>query len=250
MKKLLILIIAIATISTALFCGKDAATRNATTTGSGGSLARFAIAGNYLYMVDKTDLKVFSLVNPGNPVLVNTTEIGFEIETIYPFKDKLFIGSTSVVHIFSIDDPEHPQKLSTAISPQVLRRCDPVVAKDTVAYATLNTNGPCGGIQSILAVYDIHDINNPVQKTAIPVSNPSGLGYADSALYVCDYNYLRVYSINDAYAPEQRTSVVRQQEVFMDVIPYDNTLICWTDRGLLLYNITDRMNPTLITSID
>ena len=80
-----------------------------------------------------------------------TIKVGFEIETIFPFKDKLFIGSTSVVHIFSITDPAKPAKLSQAISPTVLRRCDPVVAKDNVAYATLRVNGACGGVQSILA---------------------------------------------------------------------------------------------------
>ena len=68
-------------------------------------MARFTIVGNYLYTVDKTDLKVFDIANPAAPVFRQTVPVGFEIETIFPFKDKLFIGSTSVVHIFSIADP-------------------------------------------------------------------------------------------------------------------------------------------------
>src|SRR5688500_11917843 len=100
-------------------------------TGAGGSLARFAIVGNYLYTVDKSDLKVYDITNHGDPIFKRTVPVGFEIETIYPFKDKLFIGSTSVVHIFSIQDPSYPTKLSVAISPNVIRRCDPVVAKDS-----------------------------------------------------------------------------------------------------------------------
>ncbi|HUQ64513.1 MAG TPA: hypothetical protein VM101_00030, partial [Flavitalea sp.] len=86
-------------------------------TGQGGSLARFTIAGNYLYTVDQENLKVYNIANPSQPVYVRTITVGFEIETIYPFKDKLFIGSTSVVHIFDITDPSNPQKLSEAISP-------------------------------------------------------------------------------------------------------------------------------------
>ncbi|MDQ3847107.1 MAG: hypothetical protein M3342_24290, partial [Bacteroidota bacterium] len=144
--------------------------------GQGGSLARFTIAGSYLYAVDKQNLHVFDVSDPAAPVQKSTLPVGFEIETIFPFKDKLFIGSTSVVHIFSIDDPANPKKLSEAISPEVLRRCDPVVARDTVAYATLRTNGPCGGTQSILAVYDIKNISKPVQRAAVPVTEPYGLG--------------------------------------------------------------------------
>ncbi len=173
--------------------------------------------------------------------------VGFEIETIYPFKDKLFIGSTSVVHIFSVDDPENPQKLSTAISPEVLRRCDPVVAKETVAYATLRTNGFCGGTQSILAAYDITDITNPVQKATYPVTEPYGLGYADTALYVCDRRGLHVFDISKPFSPKQIN--VFADNWYLDVIPYNKTLICQVQDGLTLYDISTVMNPTLITKI-
>ena len=44
-------------------------------TGTGGSTARFTIVGNYLYTVDKQNLKVFSLSNLADPVLKNTVSI-------------------------------------------------------------------------------------------------------------------------------------------------------------------------------
>ena len=232
-------------VVTALQCNKESTSAN--TTGSGGSTARFAIYGDYLYIVDKENLKVFNITDVANPVLKNTVPVGFEIETIYPFKDKLFIGSTSVVHIFSIDNPESPEKLSTAISPEVLRRCDPVVAKDTVAYATLRTNGFCGGTQSILAAYDIKDITKPVQKGTYPVSEPYGLGYADTALYVCDRYGLYVFNIKNAFSPQLRKQI--PDGWYLDVIPFNNTLICQVQDGLTLYDITSRMNPTFITNI-
>lgn len=216
--------------------------------GAGGSLARFTVVGNYLYSVDKQNLKVFNVTNPAQPVFTRTIPVGFEIETIYPFKDKLFIGSTSVVHIFSITDPSNPQKLSVAISPNVIRRCDPVVAKDTVAYATLRTNGACGGTQSILAVYDIKDVLNPVQRTAIPVVEPYGLGYADNTLYVADRNGLLVFDITQAYNPVLKRTINNVQPI--DVIPYGNILIVWTNAGMSLYDITNRENPVFITQIN
>jgi hypothetical protein len=248
MKKLGCFILLSAVLVTVLRCNKGEAGRANVANGAGGSMARFAIMGNYLYTVDVQDLKVFDIADPANPVLKSKVPVGFEIETIYPFKDKLFIGSTSVVHIFSVTDPEKPEKLSTAISPQVLRRCDPVVAKDTVAFATLRTNGPCGGNASILAVYDIKDITNPVQKGSYTVNEPYGLGYADSALYVCDRGGLTVFNIENAYTPQLRHHF--NDNWYLDVIPFNNQLICQVQDGLILYDITRRMHPTLIKKIN
>jgi hypothetical protein len=216
--------------------------------GTGGSLARFSIVGNYLYTVDKQQLKTFSLVDPANPTLVNTADVGFEIETIFPFKDKLFIGSTSVVHIFSIADPVRPQRLSTAISPTVMRRCDPVVAKDTVAYATLRTNGPCGGTNSQLVSFDIRAILNPVQKSNNLVTEPYGLGYSDTTLYVCEKSGLYVFNIKNAFLPVQK-AIVGTGEWYIDVIPYGGVLICWTNEGVVLYDISLPEKPQFIKKI-
>lgn len=228
-------------------CTKDSAKGLISTGGKGGSLARFTISGEYLYTVDKSKLKVYNIADAANPRLTSSEDIGFEIETIYPFKNRLFVGSTTAVHIFSIDDPEHPVKLSTAISPTVLRRCDPVVAKDSVAYATLRTNGPCGGTQSILAVYDIRDIHNPVQVNTAFVGEPYGLGYADSALYICDRYSLIIFNISKPYEPQFVNSIAGDS--YVDVIPDGNTLVCWVSEGVLLYDISERLNPQLITKI-
>jgi hypothetical protein len=153
------------------------------------------------------------------------------------------------VHIFSIDDPEHPEKLSTAISPEVLRRCDPVVAKDSVAYATLRTNSVCGGTQSQLAVYDIRDVLRPVSVKQIPVFEPYGLGYADNALYVCDRFSLIVFDITSSYDPLEVVRIGGGTE-FFDVITQGNILVCWVRNGVAIYDITERLNPTLITTIN
>ncbi|MEJ7769240.1 MAG: hypothetical protein WKF89_15580 [Chitinophagaceae bacterium] len=246
MKKIIYLLLFVSAFSWQ--CDKDSLSpKFGSPVGQGGSLARFAIVGNYLYTVDNQKLKVYDIVDAANPVLKNSVQAGFEIETIFPFKDRLFIGSTSAVHIFSIADPANPQKLSEAISPQVLRRCDPVVAKDTVAFATLRTSGLCGGFQSILAVYDIKDINRPVQKATYNVSEPYGLGYQGNALYVCDKSGLLIFDISNAYRPLLIKTI--NDGSYVDVIPYQGTLICWVSNGIILYDISDIHHPVLITKI-
>lgn len=232
-------------------CEKESADSSAIggPTGQGGSLARFTIVGNYLHTVDKEALKVFDISNAAQPLYQRSVPVGFEIETIFPFGDKLFIGSTSVVHIFSIADPSRPEKLSVAVSPNVIRRCDPVVAKDTVAFATLRANGDCGGTGSILAVYDIKDITAPVQKGQYPVGEPYGLGYSGNVLYVCDrLSGLMVFDITEPYNPLLVRSVPDVQPV--DVIPFNNVLIVWTATGMALYDIADKQNPALLTQIN
>lgn len=235
-------------LSCALFwhCNKDANAFTGTPSGTGGSLARFTLLGSYLYTVDAQQLKVYNVADPGDPQLKNTVDIGFGIETIFPFKDKLFIGSTTVMYIYSVADPLKPQKLSEATS-QVLRRCDPVVAKDTVAYATLRANGPCGGAQSILAYYDIKDITKPVQKGSYPVNEPYGLGYSGDVLYVCDKYRLVVFDISKAYEPKYLKGL--SDASYLDVIPYGDVLICWVTQGMIVYDITDKKNPVLLSKI-
>ena len=88
-----------------------------------------------------------------------------------------------------------------------------------------------------------------IQRKALFVSEPYGLGYKDNVLYVCDRQVgLRVYDISNAYDPVQ-IKVVNNSDWYMDVIPYNDVLICWTQTGTLLYDITDNRNPVLLASI-
>ncbi|HXH18156.1 MAG TPA: hypothetical protein VNJ07_03645, partial [Chitinophagales bacterium] len=64
-----------------------------TAPGQGGSMARFTIASRYLYCIDNTDMNLIDIGEAANPVIWNKLNIGFNIETIFPYGDKLFIGS-------------------------------------------------------------------------------------------------------------------------------------------------------------
>jgi hypothetical protein len=167
------------------------------------------------------------------------------METIYPYKNRLFIGSKTGIYIYSLDQPALPKLIGEA---KHGRSCDPVVANDSVSYSTLKGSSSCGPATSGLYVYDVKNLNSPVLKKLIPLNDPSGLGLADSALYVCNlYDGIKVYDIKDAYNPIERSTVSGQG--FIDVIPYEKLLICWTTAGISLYNISNQLQPILVKNI-
>jgi hypothetical protein len=246
MKKNIIIILSFALLLNS--CEKESTSDKSSATGAGGSTARFTIAGNYLYVVDNTSIKTFDISNTAAaPVLKSTTNVGINIETIFPYQDKLFIGSSFAMHIYSLSNPEKPTKLAQAIY-IISMRCDPVVAKDSTAYATLNSVGPCGGGLSSLVVYDIKDISNPVLKTTYPLAAPHGLGISDNALYVCDgLTGLKVFNISNTYSPQLVRTITG--ETFFDVIPYGNILICQVSNGIALYDISTRYQPVFLSKV-
>src|ERR1044072_4141446 len=88
-------------------CNKESNSAAVNSQGAGGSTARFTINGNYLYVVDNKSLKSFDVTDPQNPVYKSKTDVGINIESIFPYGDKLFIGSSFSMYIFSLTDPAH-----------------------------------------------------------------------------------------------------------------------------------------------
>ena len=111
MKKYLLILI----ISIAISCESDTSNNEAqvpTVDGQGGSLARFTLKGNYLYTVDDFGLNVFNVSNTSDPVKVNSVPIGFNIETLFGYKDYLYIGSQNGMFIYDLVNPEFPKEKS------------------------------------------------------------------------------------------------------------------------------------------
>lgn len=226
-------------------CNKDNESFAGPDTGTGGSLARFTISLNHLYVVDNRQLYSFSISDPSNPVKVHTDDIGFDVETIYTWKDKLFIGSRDAMYIYSIADPGQPSLLGMASH---VRACDPVVANDSIAYVTVRSGSNCGGNINALYVYNINNVLQPLQMNVVNLQNPHGLGVKDSTLFVCDGAYgLRVYNIAQPYYPIQIRNITGEN--FFDCIPDGNLLICMIEGGMAIYDITDRNNITLKAKI-
>ncbi len=231
-------------------CSKDSGTLagGPGPSGAGGSTARFTIAGNYLYVVDNTSLKTFEINGTGSPVYKSKVELGINIETIFPYDGKLLIGSSTSMYIYSLQNPAQPTRVAKA-DYEIRFTCDPVVAQNDVAYATLRASGPCGwGAMSALVVYDISDPSKPVQKSNIALSAPYGLGISNNGLYVCEGNQgLRVFDVSSKFNPSFVKII--SGETFYDVIPYNNILIAQVENGFVLYDISNRLDPVFISKI-
>src|SRR6186713_3176602 len=243
-------LIAVFILSALISCTKETAGNGAASAGAGGSTARFTIAGNYLYVVDNVSLKAFDISSNSTPVYKSKTEIGINIETIFPYQDKLFIGSSSTMYIYSLSDPSRPTQLGKA-EYTIRMSCDPVVARDSVAYATLRSTGRCGGSQSTLVAYNIKNISSPILMNTVFLTTPYGLGIKNNSLYVCDgQNGIRVFNITNAYDPVRVSEIRASNTTFYDVIPYANILIAQVNDGFILYDIgTNPMQPAFLSRI-
>ncbi len=154
----------------------------------GGSMARFTISGDYLYTVDNTTLKTVSIATPDAPVEIasQSRNIGWDIETIFADNGRLFIGSMQAMYIYDISNPLDPQQLSMTSH---FKSCDPVVAYDTLAFVTLNSDlGQwCGRSNNVLQVYNIKDVTNPRFVIQKDIASPRGLAVDGGAslVFVC-----------------------------------------------------------------
>jgi len=214
--------------------------------GTGGSFARFTIVGNHLYTVDQSELKTFDINTPELPALVNTSSMGWGIETIFPYQDKLFLGSTSGLYIYDISSPAAPAYASVFSH---ARACDPVVVSGDYAYVTLRSGTWCEGYTNQLDLIDVRDIYNPKLVKTFPMQNPHGLAITEANdLFVCEGDHgLKVY---DAAMPEKlsnnRIDYLKDMHAY-DVIalPNDNLLLIGND-GFYQY---DYSNPKSLVEV-
>ena len=213
--------------------------------GTGGSLARFTLSGNYLYTVEDETLSTYDVTNASSPVLKNTLQIGNNIETIYPYKNNLFIGSQNGMFIYDISNPATPKYSGSASH---VRSCDPVVANDTAAFVTLRGSGFCGTATDGLYIYNVKNLLNPQLIKMVDLSTPYGLGLKDSTLFVCrGTNGLSVLNVKNINSPVEVQTIPGHD--LRDVIPYNDLLICYVADGIALYNISNVSNIQFLQKI-
>ncbi|AUP78738.1 LVIVD repeat-containing protein [Flavivirga eckloniae] len=201
-------------------------------TGQGGSLARFQIVGNYLYTVGNYQMSIFNIQSLSSPVLENTQNAGWNIETMFQADDYLYLGSTNGMYIYSISNPSSPEYVSEFTH---WEGCDPVVVDGDYAYLTLRGGNDCGQLESVLEVIDISKKETPTLAGRYELENPYGLGIKGSTLFVCDgTSGLKLFDKADPLKVKQINAYQDAQS--KDVIPLENNLLMIGGNTLYQYD--------------
>ncbi|MGZ8524148.1 MAG: LVIVD repeat-containing protein [Chitinophagaceae bacterium] len=163
--------------------------------GTGGSMARFTIMNDRLYTVGTSDLDVFNITTANDPRHTNRLNVGWNIETIYPFKNRLFIGSQTGMFIYNVSNADAPVAAGQF---NHVSTCDPVIADDVYAYVTLRSGTSCGGFTNQLDIVKLNNITDPVLQKTYPMKNPHGLSKDGNLLFICDgEDGLKLYNASD-----------------------------------------------------
>lgn len=215
------------------------------TNSKGGSMARFALVDDRMYAVGLSDLKVFNTVDPAAPFYVKTAQVGTGIETIFPFKNNLFIGSQTGMFIYNIDSKDNPALKGTFTH---ARSCDPVVADDTHAYVTLRSGTVCAGNTNQLDVLDVTSVTSPSLIKTYLMSNPHGLAKEGGLLFICDGAAgLKIY---DAAKPEDIKPLGTLKDIFAyDIIPLNGVALLSAKDAFYFVDYTNAANPVILSQL-
>ena len=227
-----------------LFDGYASAS-NGGSSGINGSMSSFSLYSDYLYSVMNNQMTIISLAG-GKPALAaENIYIGNNVETIFNYKDAMFMGTPTGMLIYSLENPTQPEYCSQIMH---VYGCDPVVVENDLAYVTIHSGNFCGQDYNELFVIDVADIKNPKQLVSYAMTKPKGLGIDNKTLFVCD-NGLKIF---DATNPQ--TIIANQLKHYegmngYDVIPFENTLMMIAEDGIYQYDYRDLKNIRQISKL-
>lgn len=214
--------------------------------GTGGSMTKFTIVNDKLYSVNNSYLFAIDIANPYATNFLNKNSLALGIgtpETIYPFQDKLFIGSTAGMYMYSIANPNAPQLIKTFTH---ATGCDPVISDGNYAYITLHSGTRCNGIANELDVVDVSNIQSPTLVKTYSMTSPKGLAKDGSWLMICDDSF----KVFDASNP---ANIILKKSISIsnsyDVICKNNIALISAKDGLYQYNYSDINNIQLLSKI-
>ncbi|MFT6882074.1 MAG: hypothetical protein ACJAVY_000869 [Marinoscillum sp.] len=217
--------------------------------GVGGSMARFTINNDHLFMIDQSEMRILDVSSPEEPILGARLQIGWGIETIFPYDDMLFIGANNGMYIYDVTSPLSPQLLSNYSH---TTSCDPVVTDGKYAYVTLRSGNQCQGFSNQLEIIDIQDPTTPKLIETYPMYNPHGLSISGDHLFICDGEAgLKIYNASDVTQIDKNLIKNYGDIHAYDVIVIDCLLMLIGDDGLHQYSCNDFLGDiTYLSSID
>jgi len=208
--------------------------------GVGGSMARFGLYKDFLYVVNQSSLLTFKLNSNSQVTLLNTGYVNWTAETIFITDNHLFLGTQNGLIVMALEVPEKPVQIGNFTH---MTSCDPVVIKGDLAFITLKGGSTCRG--GILNQLDVVKMSNSYTKFTLlksyPMFGPQGLGIDDDLLFLCDGDAgLKIYNAFDPMALNQ-IAIFPSINAY-DVIPMNDYLFMIGEKGFMLYDYTNIQN--------
>jgi hypothetical protein len=213
-------------------------------TGKGGSFARFGLDDKFLYTVDNWLLRSWSLSSPACPSRTDSLWLGWNIETIFPWKNRLFVGSQTGVFILNNSNQGHPVMEASF---NHASGCDPVVCDDNYAYVTIHDGTTCNGTFNQLDVIGLQNLPAANLLKTFQMKRPMGLSITNDHLFLCDEG-LKIFDRND---PVELKEIAHIKGIAAyDVISFtDNHLLLIGDDGFFQYDVSDPAAPKQLSLI-
>ena len=206
--------------------------------GVNGSMSRFALYKDYLYTVINNYMSIIDLSGNKPEKAVENLFIGWNVETIFSYKDNMFMGTPTGMVIYSVANPLMPQYVSSVWH---VFGCDPVVVENDIAYVTVHSENWCGRNTNELIIYDVSDVKDPQLIVSYAMTKPKGLGVDNGTLFVCD-DGLKIFNASDPQTLMANTLAHYKGMEGFDVIPFENVLMMIAEDGLYQYHYSDLNN--------
>ena len=216
--------------------------------GVAGSMARFMLNQEYLHSIAQPFvLKTIDVSSPENMMQTDSIYTWREMETLFRYDGHLFVGTTTGMVIYSLDNPSKPEFVSEL---NHINACDPVVVENGIAYVTLRAGTWCMNTTNQLDVIDISDITRPKLLKSYPMFNPHGLGIDNGTLFICDgADGLKVYDATNPLAVQSNMIAHFKAIDTYDVIPLGDVLLLIGHDGLFQYDYSNLENISLLSHI-
>jgi len=215
-----------------------------------GTLNRITKSNNHIYLVSNSNMIIIN-DDDFESDIIRLEQIKDDMETVFPYQNKLFVGSKTSMSVFDISNNGIPSELSEF---EHATSCDPVLPFSDVAFVTLRTAdfSPCPGNSNALLVIDINDLSNATQLHEIPLASPYGMTIINSHLFVGNgESGLSIFNVEDPKNPQliQKIEDLIAYDIIADPNDADYLFITGQE-GMDQYEIDDEFKLIFKSKID
>lgn len=216
-------------------------------TGTAGSMAKFTIVGQNLLVLQPGSIIQYTIGAGGDLTYVRELVIfSGNLETIFPYGDKVLVGSSDQVYFLGFDSQNILDLISTY---RHITACDPVVASNGIAFSTLRSNNCRFNSDEVLEIIDISDIGEPRLIKSYRTEAPYGLTVNEQNLFVCERGGVAMYDVSDPQNILPKGFAQFTGERPLDIIHTQGYLIVRTDKNIYNMSYTSSGVLTILAKI-